>query len=223
MADRNLTLALQGEDRQTIGDMVYGFKNVLINGDFRINQRGAASPTAIVGAYNYDRMYYDGTNLIQRVESGNYKVSTTYTLSGTNVTTTQITSPSSGTWTITFPSNADKVQLEEGSVATPFEQRPIGLELSLCQRYYWRGTFRPSIGAKYGVANSVLLANAIPLPLNMRSTKSLTIDESNTTYDNCSAQAIVVGASGIMERVTITANGAFRVIGTVYSVDAEIY
>ena len=28
------------------------------------------------------------------------------------------------------------VQLEPGPVATPFEQRPIGLELSLCQRYY---------------------------------------------------------------------------------------
>ena len=28
------------------------------------------------------------------------------------------------------------VQLEEGSVATPFEHRPYGLELSLCQRYY---------------------------------------------------------------------------------------
>ena len=27
------------------------------------------------------------------------------------------------------------VQLEEGSVATPFEQRPYGLELSLCQRF----------------------------------------------------------------------------------------
>lgn len=27
-------------------------------------------------------------------------------------------------------------QLEEGSIATPFEQRPYGLELSLCQRYY---------------------------------------------------------------------------------------
>lgn len=31
------------------------------------------------------------------------------------------------------------VQLEEGSVSTSFEQRPIGLELSLCQRYYETG------------------------------------------------------------------------------------
>ena len=29
-----------------------------------------------------------------------------------------------------------EVQLEEGEYATPFEQRPIGLELALCQRYY---------------------------------------------------------------------------------------
>ena len=32
--------------------------------------------------------------------------------------------------------NVYNVQLEEGSVATPFEMRPYGLELSLCQRYY---------------------------------------------------------------------------------------
>ena len=29
-----------------------------------------------------------------------------------------------------------QVQIESGSVATPFEQRPIGTELALCQRYY---------------------------------------------------------------------------------------
>ena len=32
-----------------------------------------------------------------------------------------------------------EVQFEEGSVATPFEERPIGTELALCQRYYERG------------------------------------------------------------------------------------
>lgn len=31
-----------------------------------------------------------------------------------------------------------QIQLEEGNIATPFENRPYGLELSLCQRYYWR-------------------------------------------------------------------------------------
>jgi hypothetical protein len=30
------------------------------------------------------------------------------------------------------------VQVEQNLQATPFEQRPIGVELALCQRYYWR-------------------------------------------------------------------------------------
>lgn len=34
-----------------------------------------------------------------------------------------------------------QVQVEEGSVATPFEQRPIGLERSLCERYYQTGSY----------------------------------------------------------------------------------
>lgn len=36
----------------------------------------------------------------------------------------------SGTWTI------QNAQLEAGSSPTPFEQRPIGMELGLCQRYF---------------------------------------------------------------------------------------
>jgi len=32
--------------------------------------------------------------------------------------------------------NLDKVMVEEGTVATPFEHRPISVELSLCKRYF---------------------------------------------------------------------------------------
>lgn len=34
------------------------------------------------------------------------------------------------------------VQVERGTIATPFEQRPIGTELALCQRYYETGKIR---------------------------------------------------------------------------------
>ena len=47
-----------------------------------------------------------------------------------------------------------QVQLEEGSVATPFEQRPYGLELSLCQRYYEKvavGLFTAYTGSNYDI------------------------------------------------------------------------
>ena len=43
-----------------------------------------------------------------------------------------VSGQTSGTWTI------GNVQLEAGSTATDFERRPIGTELALCQRYYWR-------------------------------------------------------------------------------------
>mgnify|MGYP001256975929 CR=1 FL=1 len=46
----------------------------------------------------------------------------------------EILSPS--THTSAFDMFIAQVQLEEGTVATPFEHRPIGMELSLCQRYY---------------------------------------------------------------------------------------
>ena len=48
------------------------------------------------------------------------------------------------------------VQVEPGTVATPFEQRPIGTELALCQRYYYR-----TGGSAFG-------------PLGMASTQSST-------------------------------------------------
>jgi len=117
-----------------------GFRNILINGEVtRINQRAVANWAAVAnGAYGYDRWKkIDASNMTQIVEAGNFVPSTTYTLSGIGVTTQQLVSPASGNWTLpNIPIAATYVQLERGSIATPFENRPIGLELSLCQRYY---------------------------------------------------------------------------------------
>jgi len=63
-----------------------------------------------------------------------------------------------------------QVQVEEGTVATPFEHRPYGVELALCQRYYWQAV-SSYFGAAYGSGNSVGL---IPFPVEMRATPSIT-------------------------------------------------
>jgi hypothetical protein len=66
------------------------------------------------------------------------------------------------------------VQVEKGSTATPFEQRPIGTELALCQRYYYRNT----AGNPYGILGngwvytSTTALIAVPLPIPMRTVPS---------------------------------------------------
>lgn len=61
------------------------------------------------------------------------------------------------------------VQLELGTVATPFERRPYGLELALCQRYYYRvkpGAGQPfAFGANY---RSDYARFALNFPVTMR-------------------------------------------------------
>lgn len=50
------------------------------------------------------------------------------------------------------------VQLEVGSAATPFEYRPYGMELALCQRYYQK-TYNQSVAP--GSASTLSMANLI--------------------------------------------------------------
>jgi hypothetical protein len=85
------------------------------------------------------------------------------------------------------------VQLEVGSVATPFERRPYGTELALCQRYAWslRGTnqficnaFMRSTTAGVGV---------VQFPVTMRATAALTVPNV-TNYFNMSSGNLDNGA-----------------------------
>jgi len=62
------------------------------------------------------------------------------------------------------------VQLEAGSVATPFERRQIGTELALCQRYYYKlkaatAFANAGVGRAYSTTNAQAM---IGLPVSMR-------------------------------------------------------
>jgi len=74
------------------------------------------------------------------------------------------------------------VQLEAGSVATPFEQRPIGTELALCQRYYYR--LAQNTG-RYGAGYAKTTTTAdviIDFPVTMRTNPSA-LEQSGTAGD----------------------------------------
>ena len=87
--------------------------------------------------------------------------------------TTQLMSTLNATWQLTG------VQLEVGSVATPFERRPYGTELNLCKRYFQttRGTASSMVGTTGYVPTVVNTAYRIgyELPVTMRTTPSVTL------------------------------------------------
>ena len=62
-------------------------------------------------------------------------------------------------------------QLEQGSVATPFEQRPIGLELSLCKRYYQSGI---EVQWSGNITTGISYTAIIMLPVVMRQAPTAT-------------------------------------------------
>ena len=142
-----------------------GFKNHIINGKKVVNQRRLTSTDNSYNQdrwYKAGVNWYQGiegdNNLISGKKytiswvgtaTASYYVGTATSADINNQSFTRISNGSNfvlniangqNLW-IKFASDAtgstfNFVQLEEGSVATPFENRPYGLEFSLCQRYY---------------------------------------------------------------------------------------
>lgn len=75
--------------------------------------------------------------------------------------TVSVVSTNAATWYVTG------VQLETGSVATPFERRPYGMELQLCQRYYEKSYDQ---GTAPGTASQVGGFTYLPANTNTAST-----------------------------------------------------
>lgn len=106
--------------------------------------------------------------------------------SGLNITSTISGSWTRYTYTFTVPSTAATngfhvivfcpgasqtftllltgMQLERGSVATPFEYRPIGTELMMCQRYFQLAA-KGTLGVNYGSTAAIVAFN---FPVQMR-------------------------------------------------------
>lgn len=62
------------------------------------------------------------------------------------------------------------VQLESGAVATPFERRPYGTELALCQRYFQK----PSAFMVGGTETTNVASFGVSLPVSMRTLPTFT-------------------------------------------------
>lgn len=104
----------------------------------------------------------------------------------------------SGTFTITG------VQLEPGSVSTPFERRPYGHELMLCQRYYEVGNFNSQIYGTSGWGYT----EWIGFLANKRVTPTMTIIPSGASNYTTSGTALVnLNGFDINKQVTTTGNG----------------
>jgi hypothetical protein len=138
----------------------------------------------------------------------------------------------SGTWTI------DNVQLEAGSTATEFERRPIGTELALCQRYFWK-SFDQSVapaqnvgsnnGAlqSFGPATNVSFTAFQQLPVIMRSAPTVTTFSPDSASANWTDQAgarptasiqnIGTNGFGVRGTTSVLAGGAYSIHATASS------
>lgn len=112
-----------------------------------------------------------------------------------------------------------QVQLEAGSVATPFERRPVGVELALCQRYFQRygnASFRTS--AASGGLDMRLSHNYNTV---MRATASVSLS-SGSTVNATTVEALAGNPSQAVLRVISSAAGLSGFIDATLTADAEL-
>jgi len=127
------------------------------------------------------------------------------------------------------------VQLEQGLAPTPFEQRPIGMELNLCQRYFQQFSLN-STGSMsfYGYWTSATQASLIVnLPVFMRSTPTFSYSNvaivngpgNNGTVSSVDSTTYLVSPWGgrLVFTVTGTTSVSAGLVASLYSAGSTSY
>lgn len=204
-----------------------GFKNLLINSKFGVNQRNVSGAvTLAAGAYGHDRWkagsggctYTFSTSagittltitagtLVQVIEGNNLRSGTHVlgwdgTATGRIATGGYAASPVTGTATggtnlsIEFGTGTLSLpQLEEGSNRTRFENRPVAVELLLCQRYGFAlantiPTSTPAICNVAFVTANTIAMGTVKYPTEMRASPTF-------SFVNGNANSLAVIGSG---------------------------
>ena len=225
---------------------VFG-RNIIINGDGRINQRGYVSGTATTGANEYTldrwRVVTSGQNLAftgndsgremtapaggveqviedKNIAGGTYVINwegtATATVGGNAVT-------KGGTFTLTANTNTTlrmidgtfkNVQIEQGSVATPFERRPFGTELALCQRYFFKYENTTGAGKVLGLMQAYTTTAAFgpifTLPVVMRAAPTATTSGTFTFVNAGGSSALNITAFNVdqLTQYTVASNAS---------------
>ena len=110
-----------------------------------------------------------------------------------------------------------QVQLEEGSVATPFEQRPYGLELSLCQRYYQ--IVRQKIVQSQTTGEYTSISTTLPVPMRIA---PIVMEQQVLTSVNVATNTISVSDSYNFSRQVIAAGNNVTDSDIIYKLSAEL-
>ncbi len=112
------------------------------------------------------------------------------------------------------------VQLEVGSVATPFERRPYGTEILLCQRYFQRaGQYATYAGRTNGTTTVRI---GIPLNTYLRASPTVSNSGDGIAYSG-GARVIASGGSVTPETFTNSTNLTAAVSGFSGLTDDRIY
>jgi hypothetical protein len=115
-----------------------------------------------------------------------------------------------------------QVQLEEGAAATPFEQRPIGMELNLCQRYYAHEVATNATGYATGSGQTARCGTQVNFPVALRTadwTSSHITNQSGTVNNTPNLNVRTVNGASIYW--TATGAGSTWWSGQI-SYDAEL-